>query len=209
MTTMKIENAKAAEENAEVKKFEVGKIYEVIRHGNSIYGEPELVGTGEIYEVVKHTAKFVTFKHTETGEIITRKFEVSEDDSEISKDTEFAVIGSLKFLSADNVVATAEETDPNAEIIACIDEYSVDVDAAAEVEEVNAEPSEKKILQAKIAEIKNRKHKSCIDWDAVYNDFRVEEIFNLQRDFKKFLKLGEMKRAETVFENLKHCFKAA
>lgn len=51
--------------------------------------------------------------------------------------------------------------------------------------------------------------KPIIDWDAVYNDFRIEEIFNLQKDFKKFLKLGEMKRAENVFENLKHCFKAA
>ena len=63
-------------------------------------------------------------------------------------------------------------------------------------------------LQAKIAEIKNRKHKSCIDWNAAYDDLRVDEIFSLQKDFKKFLKLGEMRLAEKTFENLKMMFAA-
>lgn len=212
------ENANAAEENAEVKKFEVGKWY---------YDCCISANKSPAYKVTHRTKKMVTLTD-DFGEIIKRKIDATSSVEKVSFNGDIMPIflqadcfctnaeeiqkaeDALAYsLAADNGNITVEETDPNAKLIACIDDYSVNVDVAAEVEEVNEKPSEKEIFQAKIAEIKNRKHKSCIDWDAVYNDFRIAEIFNLQKDFKKFLKLGEMKRAENVFENLKLCFKAA
>lgn len=49
--------------------------------------------------------------------------------------------------------------------------------------------------------------KPIIDWDATFEEMRLEEIFTLQKNFKKYLKLGEMKLAETVFETLKTLYR--
>lgn len=58
------------------------------------------------------------------------------------------------------------------------------------------------ILKAKIAEQK-KSRKPIIDWKATFEDMRISEILNLQKDFKKFLKLGEVDLAENVFSMLK------
>ena len=58
------------------------------------------------------------------------------------------------------------------------------------------------ILKAKIAEQKNSR-KPIIDWKATFEDMRISEILDLQKDFKKYLKLGEVARAENVFSMLK------
>ena len=58
------------------------------------------------------------------------------------------------------------------------------------------------ILKAKIAEQK-KSHKPIIDWKATFEDMRISEILDLQKDFKKFLKLGEVDLAENIFAMLK------
>ena len=58
------------------------------------------------------------------------------------------------------------------------------------------------ILKAKIAEQK-KSRKPIIDWKASFEDMQISEILDLQKDFKKFLKLGETDLAENVFSMLK------
>ena len=58
------------------------------------------------------------------------------------------------------------------------------------------------ILKAKIAEQKNFR-KSVIDWKATFDDMKISEILNLQKDLKKFLKLGQIDLAENIFAMLK------
>ena len=70
----------------------------------------------------------------------------------------------------------------------------------AAVEEINAE---KNSLKAKVAEILNRPRKSVIDWKATFEDMKISEILNLQKDLKKFLKLGQIDLAENIFSMLK------
>ena len=90
------------------------------------------------------------------------------------------------------------------------------IDAAAEAEKVNAntasdnkEPTifdKAKLidkLKAKAAEQRARPHKSIIDWAGTFEEMRITELFDLQKDFKKHLKLGEVELAENVFSMLK------
>ena len=104
----------------------------------------------------------------------------------------------------------------NNELIACLEDYIVDIDAAAEVEKVNAntasdnkEPTifdKAKLidkLKAKVAEQRARPHKSIIDWAGTFAEMRITELFDLQKDFKKHLKFGEVELAENVFSMLK------
>jgi len=58
------------------------------------------------------------------------------------------------------------------------------------------------ILKAKIAEQKKFR-KPIIDWKATFEDMQISEILDLQKDFKKFLKLGQTDLAENVFSMLK------
>ena len=58
------------------------------------------------------------------------------------------------------------------------------------------------ILKAKIAEQKNSR-KPIIDWKATFEDMQISEILDLQKNFKKFLKLGQIDLAENVFSMLK------
>ena len=58
------------------------------------------------------------------------------------------------------------------------------------------------ILKAKIAEQKNSR-KPIIDWAKTFKEMKISEILDLQKDFKKFLKLGEIDLAENVFSMLK------
>ena len=48
-----------------------------------------------------------------------------------------------------------------------------------------------------------RPRKSIIDWKATFEDMKISELLNLQKDFKKFLKLGETELAENIFAMLK------
>ena len=51
---------------------------------------------------------------------------------------------------------------------------------------------------------KKRPRKSCIDWaDAIFQNVTVPEIFKAQKKMKKFLRLGEIERAENIFNSLK------
>lgn len=59
------------------------------------------------------------------------------------------------------------------------------------------------ILKDKVAEQKNRKHKSVIDWSATLAEMKFEEIKTLQSKVKKFLKLGEIELAEIIFNQIK------
>ena len=58
------------------------------------------------------------------------------------------------------------------------------------------------ILKEKISEQKSRPHKG-IDWTATFDDMKISEILSLQKDFKKFLKLGQTDLAENIFSMLK------
>lgn len=59
------------------------------------------------------------------------------------------------------------------------------------------------VLKAKVAEQKSRRNKSVIDWSATLAEMKFEEIFTLQKDFKKFLKIGQLELAESIFNQIK------
>ena len=68
----------------------------------------------------------------------------------------------------------------------------------------NASAAEKNPLKEKISEILNRPHQSCIDWtDVIFQNVTLPEIFKAQKNFKKFLKLGQIDLAENIFSMLK------
>lgn len=58
------------------------------------------------------------------------------------------------------------------------------------------------ILKAKIAEQKKNR-KPIIDWNSFFEDMQISEILDLQKDLKKFLKVGQIDLAENVFSMLK------
>ena len=62
-------------------------------------------------------------------------------------------------------------------------------------------------LKAKVAEQKNKPRQSIIDWWAIQADNSIEELKALQKDFKKYLKLGETDLAENVFSMLKTLYR--
>lgn len=66
-------------------------------------------------------------------------------------------------------------------------------------------------LCAKVAEQKERPHKSIIDWkSAVEENAKTASdmpLKNLQRAVKKFLKIGEIELAESIFEKIKLVFR--
>ena len=85
-------------------------------------------------------------------------------------------------------------------------------DTPAEIPDDKEKPKEPTIfdkaklidkLKAKAAEQRARPHKSIIDWAGTFEEMRITELFDLQKDFKKHLKLGEVELAENVFSMLK------
>lgn len=119
-----------------------------------------------------------------------------------SRDTEVEVDG-FDFYEFDDVL---DEEDAKIEIN-ILSETTPDDTAAIETENVPAAveeiTAEKNSLKAKVAEILNRPHKSVINWKATFDDMKISEILNLQKEFKKYLKLGQIDLAENVFSMLK------
>lgn len=119
-----------------------------------------------------------------------------------SRDTEVEVDG-FDFYEFDDVL---DEEDAEIEIN-ILSETTPDDTAAIETENVPATveevKAEKNSLKAKVAEILNRPRKSVIDWKATFEDMKISEILNLQKDLKKFLKLGQIDLAENIFSMLK------
>jgi len=85
-------------------------------------------------------------------------------------------------------------------------------DTPAEIPDDKEKPKEPTIfdkaklideLKAKVAEQRARPRKSIIDWAGTFEEMRITELFDLQKDFKKHLKLGEVELAENVFSMLK------
>ena len=200
MAEVEIENANST---AEVKKIEfknktfmIGKVY----HNNYI--------SNDKYRVIKIADGFVTFKQIEgtPGGTYRRKIHVCNRFDSDEGVMQFAKMNIGSVYAIDEVISSAESdkkeetmaeriahfakvlgrTDSNAEIIACLDDYFVNSDDAAEVEEINAENT----TTEKILKILKRPRKSVIDWKATFEDMKISELLNLQKDFKKYLKLG-------------------
>ena len=144
---------------------------------------------GEVFTVTARGDIAVGFENSD-GNIFSARIRGTAD-------SECACYAGMTIWAAEEVNADEKA---NAEITACLDDYIVDVDAAAEVEEINAE---KNSLQAKVAEILNRPRKPVIDWKATFEDMQISEIFNLQKDLKKFLKLGQIELDDKIFANKK------
>ena len=95
--------------------------------------------------------------------------------------------------------------------------YVEDATAFAELEEIECNlkaqyrevaklkniASKANILKAKIAEQKSRPRKSIIYWSGTFDEMKISEIFTLQKDFKKFLKIGQLELAESIFNQIK------
>lgn len=95
--------------------------------------------------------------------------------------------------------------------------YVEDATAFAELEEIECNlkaqyrevaklkniASKADILKAKIAEQKSRPRKSIIYWSGTFDEMKISEIFTLQKDFKKFLKIGQLELAESIFNQIK------
>ena len=78
--------------------------------------------------------------------------------------------------------------------------FSFATDAQAEVDVID-------VLKATVKAQREKSRKSVIDWNAIYHDIAFAEIFALQDELKKSLKLGEIDRAVNIFDAIKTAYK--
>lgn len=170
--------------NAEIKKFEVGKWY---------YNVLDSIKT-PAYKILSRTKKMVTLTD-EFGEIVKRKVRVELGIEKIYIGTTDSIDEAI--LESNCFCTNIEEIQKAEEDLA----YSIAQDAE-EIEDDSDDNTEKNLAE-KVAEILNRPRKSIIDWKSTFDEMRISEILDLQKDLKKFLKLGQIELAENIFSMLK------
>ncbi len=131
---------------------------------------------GRVFKVVKRNYSVVR------GHIKSNITVIDKNSSEINRSTYFANDIERFYPYADGVALLADNEIKMADI---------------------STVAEKNPLKAKVAKILNRPRKSVIDWKATFDDMKISEILNLQKEFKKYLKLGQIDLAENVFSMLK------